>query len=122
MKRSLTKSKMQEIRDLAEADLFAFAKLVNPRYQYGMLHQRVFRWLQEEEDGLYQLLLLPRGHLKSHCLAVWCAWWITKHPDTTILYLSATAELAEKQLYDIKNMLTQPDYGRIWPQMIHPEE
>lgn len=122
MKRSETKAKLQEIREACEADLFKFAKLVNPAYQYGDVHERVFRWLQEEENGLKQLLLLPRGHLKSHCMAVWCAWWITKHPDTIIVYLSATAELAEKQLYSIQNMLTNSDYSRVWPNMVHPEE
>ena len=122
MRKSETRSKLQEIRQTCEADLFKFAKLVNPRYVYGDIHQRVFKWLQDEEDGLYQLLLLPRGHLKSHCLGVWVAWWVTKHPETTILYLSATTELAEKQLYDIKNMLTHSDYSRLWPEMVHPDE
>lgn len=122
MRKSETKQVVQEIRDECEADLNKFARLVNPRYIYGDIHKRVFKWLQEEEEGLKQLLLLPRGHLKSHCMAVWCAWWITKHPDTTILYLSATTSLAEQQLYDIKNMLTTPEYSRVWPEMLHPDE
>lgn len=121
MRKSETKERLLEIKEQAEADLFKFAKLVNPSYQYGDIHKRVFRWLQEEGDGLKQLLLLPRGHLKSHCMAVWCAWWITKHPDTIIVYLSATSELAEKQLYSIQNMLTHPNYSRVWPDMVNPD-
>jgi len=60
--------------------------------------------------------------LKSHCLAVWAAWWVTKHPETTILYISATADLAETQLYAIKNMIASPVYRRYWPEMIAPDE
>ena len=112
---------LQEIRELAEADLFTFACLVNPQRAYGDIHKKVFQFLQDESFP-NSLLLLPRAHMKSHCIAVWCAWWVTKNPDTTILYISATAELAESQLYAIKNILTSKVYNRYWPDMVHPEE
>ena len=49
-------------------------------------------------DGLTanKLIMLPRAHLKSHMVATWCAWIVTRHPEVTILYLSATADLASK--------------------------
>jgi hypothetical protein len=116
------------LRKNAMEDLFTFACLVNPGRVYGEIHKEVFRWLQEADIGRTdgkppnKLLLLPRAHMKSHCVAVWCAWYITNNPETTILYLSATAELAEKQLFDIKNIMTSGIYSRFWPDMIHPEE
>jgi hypothetical protein len=116
------KSKIDQIRTKAEANLFFFAKLVSPRRQYSKVHEEVFNWLSKENIDLNQLLLLPRGHMKSHCLAVWCAWWITKHPETTILYISATSTLAEDQLYAIKGILDSNIYKRYWPDMINPEE
>lgn len=112
---------IQEIRELAESDLYSFAKLVHPEREYGEIHQKVFKWLQAE-DSLDQLLLLPRAHMKSHCIAVWTVWWITKHPETTILYLSATTTLAEAQLKAIKDDLTSPIYRRYWPEMVNEEE
>ena len=114
-------SHIDEIKALAEDDLYTFAILVNPKYLYGDVHKKVFKWLMQVEHP-NQLLLLPRGHLKSHCLAVWVAWWVTKNPDTTILYISATADLAEQQLYAIKNMLSSAIYTRYWPDMINPDE
>jgi len=111
----------KDLKLAAEEDLFTFAQLVNPMRVYGDIHKDVFDWLQNDIVG-NQLLLLPRAHMKSHCIAVWAAWWITKHPETSILYLSATAELAEKQLYDIKNILTGDAYSRYWPDMLNPEE
>ena len=112
----------QLIKEAAESDLYTFAQLVNPQRLYGDVHKKVFQWLSKEDSDLNQLLLLPRGHMKSHCLAVWCAWWITKHPDCTILYISATSTLAEDQLYAIKGMLDSTVYKRYWPEMLDPDE
>lgn len=114
--------KLSEIRKLAEADLYFFAQLVNPLRIYGDIHKEVFAWLSNEDSTTNQLLLLARGHQKSHVMAVWCAWWITKHPETTILYLSATSELAEQQLVAIKNILDSDVYKRYWPLLIDPDE
>ncbi len=114
-------STASELRKICEKDLFSFAKYVNPQRVYGELHKKVFKFLQSEDVGVNQLLLLPRGHMKSHCIAVWCAWWITKHPATTILYVSSTTTLAEAQLDAIKHILTCDNYTRLWPNMVHPE-
>lgn len=114
-------SPIEEIAQAAEADLYTFARLINPHRLYGDIHKEVFKWLMSEEKP-NQLLLLPRGHMKSHCIAVWCLWWLTKHPETTILYLSATSGLAEDQLYAIKQMLDSDIYRRYWPLMTNKEE
>jgi predicted phage terminase large subunit-like protein len=116
----LTKS---EVQDLALNDLFTFAKLVNPNRLYGEIHQKVFKFLSDEiHEDLNRLLLLPRGHMKSHCIAVWAAWYITRNPEATILYISATSQLAEDQLFAIKGILTSKVYKRYWPEMLHVEE
>lgn len=112
---------IDEIRSVAEKDLYQFARLVNPKRLYGDVHKEVFKWLMQEETP-NQLLLLPRSHMKSHCIAVWCAWWLTKNPATTILYLSATSDLAEKQLFAIKQVIESDIYRKYWPRMIHPDE
>lgn len=114
-------TKLQEIKHFYENDLFEFAKYINPNYQYGLIHEEVFRWLQSEEYHR-QLLLLPRGHLKSHCIAVWTVWNITRKPWCSIIYVSAGDELAKAQVYAIKNMLTSEQYRLLWPEMLHEEE
>lgn len=113
---------IQQIKEAAEADLLTFINLVAPHISLGSIHEEVIRWWTREEAQDNQLLLLPRGHQKSRLLAYRAAWWITKHPETTILYVSATADLAEKQLYAIKNILDSKIYRRYWPEMISPEE
>ena len=114
--------KLKEMREAAEADLLYFAQLVNPLRVYGDIHKEVFGWLSNDDPTNNQLLLLARGHQKSHCMAVWCAWWITRFPETTILYISATADLAEQQLVAIKNILDSSVYKTFWPDMIDPDE
>lgn len=114
-------SKIEDIRKMAESNLFVFACLVNPHRIYGEIHEDVFNfWGRPQKED--QLLLLPRGHQKSHTVATWCAWWITKHPETTIVYVSATEPLALNQLSAIKNILTSDTYRRYWPEMVKPEE
>ena len=115
-------SKIDQIREAAENDLLTFIKLVAPHLMLGAIHEEVIQWWCRQNSKENQLLLLPRGHMKSKLIAYRTAWWITKHPETTILYVSATADLAEKQLYQIKQIIDSPIYRRYWSDMIHPEE
>lgn len=130
-KRKLDKmpEEAKQIRETAINDLFFFAKLVNPGYMYGDIHKEIFRWMQDYNlFGIgsnltsNKLIMLPRAHLKSHMVATWCAWIITKHPEVTMLYISATAELAETQLYAIQNILSSNSYQRYFPEYINPQE
>ena len=111
-----------EIREIAESDLRAFARLVNPTRVYGACHDDAYMWMTCDNATDSQLILYPRAHQKSHIIAVWCAWWIVKHPDTTILYVSATEDLATSQLYAIKQILESDVCRRYWPDLIHPDE
>lgn len=133
---SLAKKKLEkmpeeakQIREVALNDLYFFAKLVNPGYLYGDVHKEIFKWMQTyqlfgrgETQTSNKLIMLPRAHLKSHMVATWCAWVIIKHPEITMLYVSATAELAETQLYAIQNILGSTTYQRYFPEYINPQE
>ena len=119
----------KKIRELAKTDLVFFARLVNPGYMYGLIHEEIYRWMQDYT--LYgqgtsltdnKLIMLPRGHLKSHMVGTWCAWMILRHPEITILYISATATLATSQLYFIKNILGGKIFNKYWPEYFHPDE
>lgn len=115
-------TQIDQIREAAEQDLLVFIKLVAPHLMLGAVHEELISWWCRQDAKANQLVLLPRGHMKSKLVAYRTAWWITKHPETTILYVSATADLAEKQLYAIKQIIDSPIYKRYWSDMIHPEE
>jgi hypothetical protein len=117
-----TEDRVKAIRELAEGDLVHFIRLVAPKQVLGAVHEEVCRWWTRQERKQFQLLLLPRDHGKSRLLAFRVAWWITKHPEVRILYLSATSNLAEKQLKFIKDILTSPIYRKYWPEMVNVDE
>lgn len=119
----------KQIRETAMNDLVFFAQLVNPGYMYGDVHKSIFKWMESyslfgkgNSDVTNKLIMLPRAHLKSHMVATWSAWIITRHPEVTLLYVSATAGLSIAQLYAIKNILTSPTYTRYFPEYVNPQE
>lgn len=118
----MTKKAEDQIREAAEADLVNFIKLVHPQRVLGAVHEEVIRWWTREDAKSHQLLLLPRDHGKSALAAYRVAWELTRNPHYRILYISSTANLAEKQLGFIKQIITSKIYRRFWPEMVHPEE
>jgi phage terminase large subunit-like protein len=111
-----------EIRLLAEKDLSTFVRLIAPHEMWGDIHFELFSWWTREDAKDNQLVLLPRDHKKSRAIAYRVAWWITCNPDTSILYVSATSDLAELQLRFIKDILTSEIYRFYWPEMVNQNE
>jgi hypothetical protein len=111
-----------EIRERAEGDLAFFIQLIAPSQVLGNCHKDVIQWWNRSGAKHHQLLLFPRDHGKSRLVAYRVAWELTKDPTLRVLYISATANLAEKQLTFIKGLMTSEIYRRYWPDHIHPEE
>jgi hypothetical protein len=112
-----------ERRELAESDLEEFIKLVHPKRLLGNVHREVISsfWCRQEAKK-YQLLLLPRDHMKSALAAYRVAWEITRDPTIRVLYISSTRNLATKQLKFIKDILTSDNYRLHWPEMVNRDE
>ncbi len=111
-----------ERRQLAEADLVAFIELVHDKRLLGNVHREIVQWWCRSEAKTHQLLLLPRDHMKSALLAYRIAWELTKDPTLRILLISATSNLATKQLKFIKDILTSDKYRSYWPDMVNKKE
>ena len=116
------KTKADEIRERAENDLVFFINLVHPQRVLGGVHEELIRWWTRSDAKLHQLTLLPRDHGKSAMIAYRAAWEITRNPAIRILYISSTANLAEKQLGFIKDIIDSRIYRRYWPDMTHVDE
>ena len=56
----------------------------------------------------------------SRQIAYRVAWEITRRPDIRVLYISATSNLAVKQLKFIKSILDSDTYRMYWPEMLNP--
>lgn len=110
-----------QIRLAAESDLEAFIKLVHPQRLLGSVHKELIRWWTRQDAKSHQMTLLPRDHMKSALIAFRVAWEITKDPTIRVLYISSTANLAEKQLGFIKQILTSSIYRKYWPDMVEDD-
>lgn len=115
-------SKIDQIKEMAEADLETFIKLVHPHRVLGAIHSELIQWWTRSDAKTHQLVLLPRDHGKSAMAAYRVAWEITRNPAIRVLYISSTANLAEKQLKFIKDILTSRIYRRYWPEMVNVDE
>lgn len=109
---------LDEIRQECEARLFSFAKVMFKNYSYGEVHKDLFDYFQFGE-GRNKAALIPRDHLKSHCIAVYCAWRLTVDPWWSILYVSANHKLALSQLAVIKGVLQSEEHRLLWPEMLN---
>jgi len=110
------------VKQAAEEDLLTFIRLVAPHRVLGAVHEELCAWWQRQDAKDNQLVLLPRDHQKSAMIAYRVAHHITKHPDATVLYVSATANLAEKQLKAVKDILVSDIYRFYWPEMVNDME
>lgn len=111
-----------QIRQAAEEDLLTFIRLIAPHRVLGQCHEDLIKWWCRPEAEDHQMVLLPRDHQKSTMVAYRVAWEITRNPAVTILYISATSGLAEKQLQFVKDILTSARYRKYWPEMVHVDE
>jgi phage terminase large subunit-like protein len=110
------------VRQAAEEDLLTFIRLVAPHRVLGSVHEELCAWWQRQDAKDNQLVLLPRDHQKSAMIAYRVAHHITKYPEATVLYVSATANLAEKQLKAVKDVLLSDIYRFYWPEMVNEME
>lgn len=115
-------SLIEDIRTRAETDLEFFINLIAPDQLLGQCHKELLQWWTRPEHKSHQLVLFPRDHQKSRMVAYRVVWELTKNPLLRVLYISATANLAEKQLGFMKGIFTSDIYRRYWPNHVHPEE
>lgn len=106
---------IKELRELCELSLFEFAQWIFPDRYYGDVHRELFAFFQAEGGSPYRLALIPRDHQKSHCIAVYAGWRLTRDPDWTFSYVSSNPTLAEDQLGVIKHILTCDRHRLLWP-------
>lgn len=112
----------EEIRELAEASLPAFIRLIAPGRMLSGCHLDVCNWWEKEGHMSHQLLLFPRDHMKSALVAFRVAWYLTKDPTLRVLYISSTSNLAQKQLGFIKQIFESDIHRKYWPDHIIPDE
>lgn len=113
---------LDELREQCKRDLVSYIKVTAPYAVMAQVHEDFCHFLTKKDGCKYRLGLLPRAHRKSFLMARLVDWLIINNPAVSILYLSATSDLAESQLRDIKQALESPLHMRLWPSLIEKEE
>ena len=121
-KKHIIQEAREDRRKLAESSLVEFIKLIHPNRLLGLIHLKVIDWWTATNANPYQILLLPRDHMKSALIAYRAVWELTRDPTLRILFVSANSNLAIKQLKFIKDILTSDTYRLYWPEMVNKEE
>lgn len=112
----------EELRILCENDFITFVKVVAPYNVMGVCHEELCKFMTNPELKPYRLVLYPRGHRKSFYAAMYACWRVCKDPSVSIVYLSATSDLAESQLRTIKSTLESPIVKKLWPDLVNADE
>lgn len=91
-------------------DLYIFNKYVlgveQGKQKLAPFHRELCNFVTDAKDKK-KLMLLPRGHLKSTLVTIgYATQQITKNPNTRVLILSATWQVAVDFLTEIKRHLT----------------
>ena len=88
------------------------------------LHRRIARWLQARREAEENRLLLMafRGCGKSSLVGLYCAWLLSRWPETRILVLAADHQLATKMVAAVRRIVQRhplcahlvPDAPEAW--------
>lgn len=113
--KGLTEKQIQ-IREDCLNDFYTYVKIISPYLQLGHCHEDVCNFIQS--PGTHKLVIFPRGHLKSTIEALWASYLVTRDPTTTILIASATATLAEQQLYAVQNIFESKIHRKMFPELL----
>jgi phage terminase large subunit-like protein len=110
------------VRIAAEQSFEALVRLVHPGRVIGNVHSELMNWITREDKKSHQLVLMPRDHGKSAYAGYYAVWRIIRNPAIRILYISATANLATKQLKFIKDILASSQVRKYWPELVNFDE
>lgn len=95
-------------------------------YDRAFFTQREF--LKEVADALQEVfrnyslgkaikiaISMPPRAGKSYIVSLFCAWWLGKHPDKSVMRNTCTARLYAKFSYDVRNILKSQLYHNVFP-------
>lgn len=58
---------------------------------------------------------MPPRAGKSYITSLYCAWWLGKFPELSVMRNACTARLYQKFSYDVRNVVKTAKYNRVFP-------
>ena len=109
-----------EKRGAAQTSFMSFIKLVWPNFIEGRHHKIISDAFERVANGQLKRLIvtLPPRHTKSmFCSVYFPAWFLGRFPGKKVIQASSTAELAVGFGRQVKNLITDSQYQKIFPGM-----
>ena len=103
---------------LCEDDFLTFIAAIDVNYKFGKHLQRLGSLLMDVEKGYKDRIavsMAPRMG-KSQMISIYYpAWYLGKHPDHKVIVASHTADLAVVMARKVRNLISTPEYQKIFP-------
>lgn len=103
---------------LCEDDFLTFIAAIDTNYKFGKHLQRLGSLLMDVEKGYKDRIavsMAPRMG-KSQMISIYYpAWYLGKHPDHKVIVASHTADLAVVMARKVRNLISTPEYQKIFP-------
>lgn len=106
------------VREKCRTDFLTFVKEMWPAFISGGHHKIIADAFQRVERGELKRLIinLPPRHSKSEMASyLFPAWYLGLHPEKKIIQASHTAELSVGFGRKVRNLVSNPDYQRVFP-------
>lgn len=105
-------------RRAAAESLLKFVEYTHPSWETGEHHSVICEMLERVEQGEIKLLAIdaPPRHSKSEIASRrFPAWYLGRHPDRQIICASAGGLLAGDIGADVRDILRDPEYAKVFP-------
>ena len=110
----------EQIKNVGQQDILAFADHVYPGYKVGPHHKRLARIFEDIANGKKKRVIVniaPR-HGKSELISYLApAWFLGKYPHKKVIMASHTADLAVDFGRRVRNLVADERYKDIFPQI-----
>jgi predicted phage terminase large subunit-like protein len=111
---------LRESRAVVRNDFMSFVQEVWPNFIHGRHHEGMAKAFEEVANGTCKRLIInmPPRHTKSEFASYLLpAWFLGRSPEKKVIQTSHTAELAVGFGRKVRNLVDNPAYKRVFPEI-----
>jgi hypothetical protein len=98
------------IVQLAASDFGVYCALQYPDFECSWHHRLMIDRFEKLEKGTVtrQIISMPRRHGKTLLALLYVAWYLGRHPDRAVIYVTYAADLSESSGRRVRANPTRP--------------
>lgn len=105
--------------EAARYSFATYAQILYPRIELAYHHLRIIFQLHQIEQGTVDramFFLPPRRGKTLLCSQLYIAWYLGKHPDRQVIFVSYNQQLADDSGRRVRDLINDPFHQRIFPE------